>query len=163
MWTRDKNDASLFKSLDSDYKDMLIIKFNMLLGFNNLCATRGTGTAHPSGAPEFTPQFFSGFCITRSLVLYVCFVDRCLSFRTFSFGHCVVCSSSIYRFWLPLWYLKTPLMKLLKSFKTWFFARLCLVTILYFWCTHLDQQRNINVQVSFNVVSKNLLIYFPME
>ena len=36
------------------------------------------------------------------LVLYVCFVDRCLSFCTFSFGHCVVCSSSIYGFWLPL-------------------------------------------------------------
>jgi hypothetical protein len=31
-----------------------------------------------------------------SLVLYVCFVDRCLSLCTFSFGHCVVCSSSIY-------------------------------------------------------------------
>ena len=29
-------------------------------------------------------------------VLYVCFVDRCLSFYLFSFGHCVVCSSSIY-------------------------------------------------------------------
>jgi hypothetical protein len=28
---------------------------------------------------------------------------------TFSFGHCVVCSSSIYRFWLPLWYLQTLL------------------------------------------------------
>jgi hypothetical protein len=34
--------------------------------------------------------------VTRSLVLYVCFVDRCLSFCTFSFGLCVVCSSSIY-------------------------------------------------------------------
>ena len=42
-------------------------------------------------------------------LLYVCFVDRCLSFCTFSFGHCVVCSSSIYRFWLPLWYLQTLL------------------------------------------------------
>ena len=31
---------------------------------------------------------FSG--VTRSLVLYVCFVDRCLSFCTFSFGHCVL-------------------------------------------------------------------------
>ena len=29
------------------------------------------------------------------------FVDRCLFFCTFSFGHCVVCSSSIYVFWLP--------------------------------------------------------------
>jgi hypothetical protein len=42
-------------------------------------------------------------------VLYVCFVDRCLSFCTFSFGHCAVCSSSIYGFWLPLWYLQTLL------------------------------------------------------
>jgi hypothetical protein len=39
-------------------------------------------------------------------VLYVCFVDRCLSFCTFSFDHCVVCSSSIYGFWLSLWYLE---------------------------------------------------------
>jgi hypothetical protein len=27
----------------------------------------------------------------------------------FSFGHCVVCSSSIYEFWLPLWYIQTLL------------------------------------------------------
>jgi hypothetical protein len=45
--------------------------------------------------------------VTRSLVLYVCFVDRCLSFCNFSFGRCVVCSSMIYGFWLPLWYLRT--------------------------------------------------------
>jgi hypothetical protein len=49
------------------------------------------------GTPEFTPAF-SEVPVTRSLVLYVCFVDRCLSFCTFSFGHCVVCSSSIYGF-----------------------------------------------------------------
>jgi hypothetical protein len=54
--------------------------------------------------------FFSGFGVIRSLVLYVCFVDRCLSFCTFSFGHCVVCSS-IYGFWLPLWYLQTLLIR----------------------------------------------------
>jgi hypothetical protein len=47
---------------------------------------------------------FSGVRVTRSLVLCVYFVDRCLSFCTFPFGHCVVCSSSIYGFWLPLWY-----------------------------------------------------------
>ena len=39
-------------------------------------------------------------------VLYVCFEDLCLSFCSFSFGHCVVCSSSIYRLLLPLWYLQ---------------------------------------------------------
>ena len=49
-----------------------------------------------------TPSF-SGVRVTRSLVLCVCFVDRCLSFCTFSFGHNVVCSA-IYGFWLPLRY-----------------------------------------------------------
>ena len=42
---------------------------------------------------------FSWVRITRSLVMCM----FCLSFCTFSFGHCVVCSS-IYEFWLPLWY-----------------------------------------------------------
>jgi len=37
-------------------------------------ATCGTGTAYPTGAPEFTPVF-SEVRVTRSLVLYVCFVD----------------------------------------------------------------------------------------
>ena len=60
-------------------------------------ATSEIGTAYPSGVPEITPGF-SGVRVTRSLVLCVCFVDRCLSFCTFSFGHCVVWSSSIYRF-----------------------------------------------------------------
>jgi hypothetical protein len=50
-----------------------------------------------------SPPVFSGVRVTRSLVLYVCFVDRCLSFCVFllaivlsvllSIGHCVVCSS----------------------------------------------------------------------
>jgi hypothetical protein len=54
-------------------------------------ATSGAGTAYPSGAPEFTPVF-SGVRVTRSLVLYICFVDRCWSFCTFPPPHCVVCS-----------------------------------------------------------------------
>ena len=60
-------------------------------------ATSGAGTAYPSGAHEFTSGF-SGVRVTRALALCVCFVDRCLSFNTFSFGHCVVCSSSLYKF-----------------------------------------------------------------
>jgi hypothetical protein len=47
---------------------------------------------------------FSGVRVTRSLVLCVCFVDRCLFFCTFSFGHYCVVSSSIYG-----WILITPL------------------------------------------------------
>jgi hypothetical protein len=54
-----------------------------------------------------SPPVLSGVRVSRSLILYVCFVDRCVSFCAFSFGHCVVCSSSIYGFWLPLWYLQT--------------------------------------------------------
>ena len=48
---------------------------------------------------------FSGICVTRSLVLYVCFVDRCLSLCTFAFGHCVVSSSSIYGFYLQTFHI----------------------------------------------------------
>jgi hypothetical protein len=32
-----------------------------------------------------SPPVFSGVRVTRSLVLYVCVVDRCLSFYTFFF------------------------------------------------------------------------------
>ena len=57
-------------------------------------ATSGAGTTY---LPEYlsSPPIFSGVHVTRSLVLGVCFVDRCLSFCTFSFDHCVVGSSSI--------------------------------------------------------------------
>jgi hypothetical protein len=57
---------------------------------------------------------FSEVRVTRSLVVCVCFVDRCLSFCTFSFAHFVVCSSSIYGFWLPLWYLHTLLILIIR-------------------------------------------------
>ena len=55
--------------------------------------------------PLSSPPVFS-----EVRVQILCFVDRCLSFCTFSFGHCVVCSSSIYGFWLHLWYLQTLLL-----------------------------------------------------
>jgi hypothetical protein len=65
----------------------------------------------PLGLTEYlsSPPVFSGVRVSRSLVLCVCFVDRCLSFCTFSFGRCGICSSSIYGFWLPLWYPQTLL------------------------------------------------------
>ena len=46
---------------------------------NSTGPTSGTGTAYPSGAPEFTPGFM-GIRATRSLVYMQCFVDLCLSF-----------------------------------------------------------------------------------
>ena len=67
-------------------------------------------------------NYHIGVSVTRSLVLCVCFADRCLSFCTFSFGHCVVCSTSIYGYWLPpfgifdLRILITPLVSLIYGF-----------------------------------------------
>ena len=75
---------------------------------------------HPSSA-----LFFSGARVNRSLVVSVCFVDRCLSFCTFSFSHCVFCCSSIYGFWLPLWY------RIFKFFFISWIASLCQWSILY--------------------------------
>ena len=63
--------------------------------------------AFASGAPVFTPGFWWGSCF--SIFFFFVYVDCFLSFCTFSFGHCVVCFSSIYGFWLPLWYLQTLL------------------------------------------------------
>jgi len=56
---------------------------------------------HPSSPPVLV-----GFVVLD--LQCVCFIDRCLSCCPFSCGHCVVCSS-IYGFWLDLWYLKTIL------------------------------------------------------
>ena len=66
-----------------------------------------------------SPSVFSGVRVTRSLALHVCFVDRCLSLCLFSFGHCVVYPSSIYRFWLPLWYLQTLFNFISEKRKEW--------------------------------------------
>jgi hypothetical protein len=68
-----------------------------------------------------SPPVFSRVRVTQSLVLYVCFVDRCLSFCTSSFGHCVVCSSSIYLF---------PQCGILELFPVWYFRSV--PTVWYF-------------------------------
>ena len=54
-----------------------------------------------------SPPVLIGVRITRSLVLFVYFVDRWFFFP-FAFGHYVVCPP-IYGFWLPLWYFQTLL------------------------------------------------------
>jgi hypothetical protein len=56
-----------------------------------------------------SPSGINGVSVNRSLVCCACFVDRCLSFDTISFCHCVVCSSLIYGFGLPDLYLHTLL------------------------------------------------------
>jgi len=46
--------------------------------------------------------------------MFICFVDRCLSFCPYYFGHCVVCPSLIYGFGLPLWYFQALLHKVVN-------------------------------------------------
>jgi hypothetical protein len=92
----------------------------------------------PPTLPEHlsSPPVFSGVRVTRSLILYVfcwslfvflyiffwslcClfFFDiRILITLVVSFGHCVVCSSSIYGFWLPLWYLLVIVLSVLLRY-----------------------------------------------
>ena len=48
-----------------------------------------------------SPPVFSEVRVTRTFVWCVSFVDRYLSCCPFSFGHCVVCPSLSYGFWLP--------------------------------------------------------------
>jgi hypothetical protein len=49
---------------------------------NTTGATSGVGSVNPSEAREFIHDF-SGVSVTRSFVLYVYFVNRCLSFCIF--------------------------------------------------------------------------------
>jgi hypothetical protein len=63
--------------------------------------TSRTGTAKLS-EHMISPPVFSGIRVAQSLVVW-------LMFCTFTFGHCVVCSSSINGLWLPLYYLQTLL------------------------------------------------------
>ena len=60
-----------------------------------------------------------------------------------SFGHCVVCSSSVYGFWLPLWYLLAIVLSALLQFTVSdysfgiFWPLCCLPSSVYsFWLPH---------------------------
>ena len=66
--------------------------------------TCGAATIDPFKTHEFTPGF-SRVSVSRSLVLYVCFVDRCLSF--FFWPLCYLTFFDLRQFWLPLWHLQT--------------------------------------------------------
>ena len=46
-------------------------------------------------------RWLVGFQLLTLQFSVKCFVDRCFSLYSFSFGHCIFCPSSIYRFWLP--------------------------------------------------------------
>ena len=73
---------------------------------NTTGTTNGVETADPSGAREFTPVF-GGIHIAQSLVLCVVFCISLFVILSFCFRHWIVCPSSMFGFWLYLWYLQT--------------------------------------------------------
>ena len=66
----------------------------------------------------YSPLVFSGVRVTRSLILCVCFVDRCLSFLSFFFWS-LYCFSFFYLRILVifLWYLQTHFLIILRLHK----------------------------------------------
>ena len=62
--------------------------------------------------------------------MFLCFVDRCLSFCTCCFGHFVVCSSLIYRFWLLF-----GIFKLFSKFKSQSLIEMTFVTMRLCHCS----------------------------
>ena len=83
-----------------------------------------------------------------------------LSFYPFTFGHCVVCPSLIYSFWLPLWYLLTIVLYVLL----WFTASDYTFGIFWPLCciSFFDWQLLITSLVSFShcVVCPSLIYSF---
>ena len=78
-----------------------------------------------------SPQIFSGIHVTRSLVLCVCFVDRCLSFCTFFLWRLCCLFFDIRILITSLWYLQTLLMVLSML---WIFGK---VLSSQFWLAQL--------------------------
>ena len=112
----------------------------MFVSFNSkrMTVACGTGTANPSGAPEFTLGF-SRICVARSFIFCVMFCKSLFILLSFFFwslccraffdsrllitslvscGQCVVWPSSIHGFWLPLWYLVAIVLSGLLRFTT---------------------------------------------
>jgi hypothetical protein len=71
--------------------------------------------------PLKTGVFYLVFCVVFYRSLFVVL-------HLFLFGHCVVCPSLIYGFWLPLWYLKLYLV-----FCVVFCRSLLAILFFFFW------------------------------
>ena len=55
-----------------------------------------SGTANPSGAPEFTAGFLWGSCC--SIFIFLCCVLYIIVCSFLHVGHCIICPASIYGF-----------------------------------------------------------------
>ena len=74
------------------------------LNSNMTGATNEAWTVYPYGS---TTVLYCGSCCLIFIFLCNVLWKTLLSVCPFSFAHGIVCPSSIYSFWLPLWYLQT--------------------------------------------------------
>jgi hypothetical protein len=81
---------------------------------------------------------------------------------TFSFGHCIVRLSSIYDFWLPLWYLQTllimPLYPFWCSFRTtnisifWLVQFYICITLYVYLTLLFNHSQSFGVMTNINII-----------
>ena len=69
----------------------------------------------------FAIVLFGPLRFTTPFGIFFCFVDRCLFVCSFSLGHYIACPSSIYNFWLPLWYRQTLFLQIIINIRSSFF------------------------------------------
>ena len=107
-----KNVFSENESFFKDFKNAEAIRTDMITKGQQLNTnmtyykSKKTMAIQKVSPPEFTSVFLWVSCCSFFSFLCSVILDHCLSFCSFSCGHCIVCSL-IYGFWLPFWYLET--------------------------------------------------------
>jgi hypothetical protein len=123
VWRASKSRKQTYKTKDQ------VTRTPLKIGGEFICSERVSSSCSASGTRRVN-------LVTNPVINHergkdledVCFLDCCLSFCTFSSGHCVGCSSAIYGFWFPLWCLQT----ILTSYIT-IIALRCLRLVFYVW------------------------------
>ena len=108
--------SNLYFHLPYSQSDLFLIHDRVITGFvtwvivgNTTGATCEAGTVYLSGPPEFIQGFWWDLCC--SIFSFLCSVLQIIVCPIIPFGHLhIVCHSSIYGFWLTLWYIQTLFM-----------------------------------------------------
>jgi hypothetical protein len=96
-----------------------------------VCYVSGAGTAYPSEHPSSSQELVGFVFLDLDFSMY-CFVDHLLSLCLFSFDHCIFCHSSVYSFWLLIWYTKVALntKNQIKSNQTFLIKETCILNMI---------------------------------
>ena len=114
---------------------------------NTMDATCAAGNVYPPRAPELTPVFNGGLVVRSRLMCSVLYII----IYYFSIDHCIICPSSIYDFWLPLWNLQFFLVECVCSFM--FCENSNIFLFMYVW---IAQVIYIFISSSFEISSNRI-------